>query len=128
MRKVNPPLFSTIPREFTSHETRTFLTNIGTTLRQLYEKLGGQVDPIQDVLEIDADTTTTGFQTFICTNGTSIDLTLNTDPADGETVHVKVRDAQVTIVGTIDGTTNLVLATQYDSATLVYLASEWSII
>jgi hypothetical protein len=125
MRKVNPPLFNQVPK---SPQTLNYFTNINTILNQIYEKLRGQVDPIQEALEVNGDITSAGFQTFICTNTTAITITLNTRPSDGETVHVKVRDAQGTISGAIDGTTSLVLATQYDSATLVYLSGEWSVI
>ena len=66
----------------------------------------------------------------ICNNTGSITVTLNSAPANGETVKIKRRDAEVIVSGSIDGAASKTLSTIYDSISLVYTqaGSEWSII
>ena len=66
----------------------------------------------------------------ICNNTGSITVTLNSAPANGETVKIKRRDAEVIVSGAIDGAVSKTLSTIYDSISLVYTqaGSEWSII
>lgn len=80
--------------------------------------------------------TTTGevaLETVICTNSSPSIVTLHPLPADGDEVIVKRQNAQVTIEGngqTIDGQTEMILGTRYDSPHMVWTESgdEWSII
>lgn len=45
--RVNPPLFASVPNSFDLQQ-KTYLQNLQTVLRQVYEKIGGQEDPIAD--------------------------------------------------------------------------------
>jgi len=84
-----------------------------------------------EIISVSADYTTTGDQIIICTNTSSITVTLNPNPADGEEVHIKRQNTGVvTIVGDIDGQTSITPVLRYDSPHLVYTieANEWSIV
>ncbi|MEE9304397.1 MAG: hypothetical protein V3U84_11540 [Thiotrichaceae bacterium] len=74
--------------------------------------------------------TTTGNQLIVCNNTAAATVTLNPNPSDGERVHIKRRDAGVTISGDVDGVTSLTIANIYDAPHLVYssLADEWMLI
>ena len=61
-----------------------------------------------------------------------VTVNLPSSPSDGQ--EVKVKDASgdagtnnITITGTIDGTTNLVISSDYGAASLEYNGTEWSI-
>ncbi|MBL4940911.1 MAG: hypothetical protein JKY81_04535 [Colwellia sp.] len=84
-----------------------------------------------EVITASSNTTTTGDQVVICTNTSSITVTLNATPEDGEAVHIKRQNTgAVTVSGDIDGSTTLVIGLRYSSPHLVYTvdAGEWSIV
>lgn len=74
--------------------------------------------------------TTTSDQIIICNNTAAATITLNSQPEDGEEVHIKRRQAAVTVSGSIDGGAFIRLLSRYDSLHLVYTAEagEWSIL
>lgn len=76
--------------------------------------------------EISADYTTYKNEILICTD--AITITLNTKPKYGERLYIKRTNGQVTIVGTIDGKTNLIINGDNASVTLVYTANGWWIL
>lgn len=84
-----------------------------------------------NVVSTSADYTTTGNEIIICTNTNDITITLNVSPEDTEQVHiVRQNVGGVTISGTINGQSSLVIGQRYSSPHLVYTndGGEWSII
>ena len=84
-----------------------------------------------EVIATNADFTTTGSQIIICTNTAAIDITLNSNPDDGEQLHIKRQNVgRVNVIGAIDGDTQKAIVFRYDSPHLIYTvdAGEWSII
>lgn len=74
--------------------------------------------------------TTTGLEQYvICNNTANGTVTLNANPADGEFVHIKRMDAQITVSGSvnIDGAASYVMTNQYDGLKFVYSAitAQW---
>ena len=85
----------------------------------------------KEIVSISGNYTTTGDQIIICTNTSSITVTLNPTPQDGEEVHIKRQNTgTVVISGDIDGQTSITPTIRYDSPHLVYTidADEWSIV
>lgn len=103
-------------------------------LDDIYDEIqGAAVDPDQfrfQVITTTANFTTTQDQIVICNNTSAITITLNATPDDGERVYIKRRSGAVTVSGTIDGSSSLVIASKYDCPLLVYTDSsgEWSLI
>lgn len=86
---------------------------------------------VLEVVSTSADYTTTGNQIIICTNTSDITITLNATPEDTEQVHIVRQNAGgVTISGTINGQSSLVIGQRYSSPHLIYTidGGEWSII
>ncbi len=84
-----------------------------------------------EILSTSSNLTTTGQQIIICTNTSPITITLNTTPADGEQLHIKMQNTgTVTVSGDIDGETSKDIIFRYDSPHIVFTvdAGEWSII
>lgn len=76
--------------------------------------------------EISADHTTTGHEEIICT--AAVTITLNTTARVGERVYIKRTNGKVTIVGTIDNKTNLIIHQNNAVVTLVFTESGWWIL
>lgn len=74
--------------------------------------------------------TTTGPEIVLCFNTAAATVTLNAKPQDGESVKISRRDALVTVSGSINGGTSIVILSKYDTAQLVYSAEagEWAIV
>jgi hypothetical protein len=88
-----------------------------------------QVDRITfDIVTVGSDYTTYRNQILICRNATPITITLNPYPRLFEEVHVKRRDAELTIAGLIDGLTDITLNVPNYSVHLVYDGQDWSVI
>lgn len=82
-----------------------------------------------DVIEATTSVSTEGNQVIICNNTSDITVTLNASPASLERVTVKaISTGKVTVSGSIDGTTELVIRRQYDAPSFVYTSSGWSLI
>ena len=79
-----------------------------------------------DTVSVTGDFTTSGKQVLVCKNVTPINVTLNTSAVIGDTVHIKRRDAEVTVIGTIDGFTNKIINVQYYSMLLYFDGIDWS--
>lgn len=72
-----------------------------------------------------------GHEVIICTNTSDITITLNPVHKDSDRVTVKRQSTGgVTVVGTIDGESSIILEPRYTAPQLVYTdaAGEWSII
>lgn len=90
---------------------------------------------IKDLESITVDTgdtafTTTGDQFITCLNTAKATITLNPNPDDGEDVIVWPTAAQVTVSGSINGESSLVIPNPYDAPHLKYslAAEEWAIV
>ncbi|MDH5182451.1 MAG: hypothetical protein OEX12_01055 [Gammaproteobacteria bacterium] len=83
-----------------------------------------------DVISTSADHSTAGDEIISCNNDSTITITLNPNPVNGEEVIVKRRNAPVVISGPIDGSSSKTINTMYGSPHLVYISGnlEWSII
>lgn len=187
---VNPPLFANIPQDV-SPQLRVFLRQQQEVLRQLYNKTGGQGDPIDDATtqinqvvndvstlddtitsfqddqtsinstlssaiqdnadsallnaqnidaldtridsleggqlalsEINTATTLTGNQIVICTNSVAMDVTLNGSALNGEQAIIKSTNADVNIIGTVDGN-NAIVLTANQVLRIIRSGSSW---
>lgn len=100
--------------------------------------LNGDLDSIDNILKGWLYTSISGVTTVTAADakkfyaadatGGGYNVTLPSGVPGGFSVTVKKIDASsngVTIVGTIDGATNLILTTQYDSVQLVYTGTAW---
>ena len=101
-------------------------------LRTLIYSLLSRVDIAEPkIVSTSTDHTTNGNEVVICTNTSAITITLNTNPDDGEQVHIKRQNTgRVNVIGDIDGDTEKAITLRYDSPHLVFTvdAGEWSII
>lgn len=72
--------------------------------------------------------TTTGSQVIICNNTGALTITLNTLPDDGERLTIIRRDASVSLVGTLNGSTPTALPSKFDILDVYFTlsAGEWS--
>jgi hypothetical protein len=73
----------------------------------------------------DSSLTAKPFETVICTNTSAINITLEINPIKGDIINVKRTDAQVTVIGTIDGVVDKIINVKYWSMKLIYTGSQW---
>lgn len=66
------------------------------------------------------------FDTIICNNTSSINITLDPNAKKGDVINVKRQNAEVIVLGDIDGDTDMVINVQYYSAKLVFNGTDWS--
>lgn len=64
--------------------------------------------------------TTQEFQIILCKNTSFIEITLKTDPIDGDEISVIRTNAQVKVIGTINGKSNLTLNVKGSGPKFVY--------
>lgn len=83
---------------------------------------------VPSVITATASLTTVGNAVIACENTTAITITLNPTPEQGETISVTRRGAKVTIAGSINGSDGIKLTSKFDSPSLVYIGSEWSLV
>ena len=96
----------------------------------LLNSLAGSIKDLS-AISVSGNFTTTGDQIIICTNTSSITITLNATPKDKEEVHIiRQNTGAVTVSGAINGDTSLTIGNRYSSPHLVFTlaANEWSII
>ncbi len=70
--------------------------------------------------------TTEEFQTIICNNTSSINITLKTSPLRDDEVNIKRSESKITVIGLIDGKQNKVINVKGYSMHLVFNGVEWS--
>lgn len=75
---------------------------------------------------VTADFTASGNQILICKNAAKIDVTLDPNAVADDEVHIKRRDAEITVVGSIDGFTNRTINIKNYSMHLVFDGVDWS--
>ncbi len=154
---VNPPPQLRIPNKFFNNpETRVFFERQQQILFQLWNRTGGSEDFIDaseqaltstssrvarnaakinalekigfDIEIITADFTTNRNQIIICNNTSDINVTLDTNALEEDSVHIKRKSGKVTVIGVIDGDTSKVINIKNYSLHLVFDGTEWSII
>ena len=108
-----------------------------SSLQEQIEDLESRIDApviMPDGMELitiaagDTAFTTTGNQLIICNNTGALTITLNTLPDDGEQITVIRRDAAVSLVGTLNGSTPTSIPSKYDILDVYHTlaAGEWS--
>ncbi|MBL4651270.1 MAG: hypothetical protein JKY53_00185 [Flavobacteriales bacterium] len=72
--------------------------------------------------------TTTGNQIIICNNTAELTITLNLNPDDGEKITVIRRDAKISLVGTLNGSTPTAIPSKNDILDVYHTIAggEWS--
>ena len=134
-------------------EARKYFENLNFWLFKLWKRTGGGFDIVEDseqalvgltsrvarnaakindfikesnvIVFADTDITANAFETIICTNATPISVTLEINPIKGDIINIKRTDAQVTVIGTIDGVADKVINVKYWSMKLLYTGIEW---
>jgi len=81
-----------------------------------------------DIVNVTTDITLEEFKVAICKNTTPITVTLKLLPVIGDEIQVKRTDAEVTIIGLIDGDADIVLNVINYSLYLVFNGTDWSTI
>lgn len=92
---------------------------------ELQDKVSALEYRVFDIIEANANLTTSGFQIIKCTNSSDIDITLNAEALEGDEVHIKRRGAGVNVIGLIDGLTNIYINAPLYSMHLVFTGNEW---
>jgi len=109
----------------TTDETGEINVQISQVLR-----LGGIVADIlkkqENVVVTTTSLTARAYDLVICNNSSPIDITTPINPIQGDIFNVKRKDAQVTVLGIIDGVTDKIINVQYWSMKLAYDGTEWS--
>lgn len=153
--EVNPPPQLRIPDVFFKDKvTRSFFERLIKIVWQIWLRTGGPEDLIDsseqaltstssrvarnaarihslekiefDVVAVTADYTAGRNQILVCKNTSSIDVTLDPNAIEGDQVHIKRRDAAITVIGTIDGLTNKLINIKNYSMYLVFDGIDWS--
>jgi len=109
----------------TTDETGEINVQISQVLR-----LGGLIADILKKQEVVIPTTTSltarAYEIIICNNSSPINVTTPINPIVGDIFNVKRKDAQVTVLGVIDGVTDKIINVQFWSMKLAYDGNEWS--
>lgn len=79
-----------------------------------------------ETLTITENFLTEEFQIIICENTTPINVTLKESPQLGDEVHIRRGDAEVTVIGEINGLTNVTINVINYSLHLVFNGTDWS--
>lgn len=100
----------------------TNTTNIATNADDI-ESLEYRVFDIVDVV---ADVTLEEYKIAICRNTTPITVTLKLLPVLGDEIQIKRTDAEVTVIGLIDGLSDQIINVVNWSSHYVYNGTDWS--
>lgn len=95
--------------------------------------LDGRVDALESRIFRSVITsnsvTALSFQVILCTNTTPIEILLSPDAVKDDMIHIKRKDAQVTVNGLIDGdNTGRIINVKYWSELYIFDGTEWSVI
>ncbi len=71
-------------------------------------------------------TTINAFETLICNNSSSINVTLDLNANVNDVVNIKRNNAEVIVLGTIDGQVDMVLNVPKYSTKLVFNGTDWN--
>ena len=94
----------------------------------LQERVAALEYRVFDIVNVTTDITLEEFKIAICKNTTPITVTLKLLPVIGDEIQVKRTDAEVTIIGLIDGEADIVLNVINYSLYLVFNGTDWSTI
>ena len=154
---VNPPPNLRVPKMFLDDkEARNFFNQQITILFQLWQRTGGTTDTVEDsqqnitssssrvsrnaarinslelkefeIVTTLIDLTTERNQIILCKNVAPITVTLDPQAVEDDEVHIKRRGEEITILGLIDGETDLIINVPKYSAHLVFDGTDWSAI
>ena len=132
---VNPPPQLKVPPELLKDKaTRDYIRQVETILFQLWQRMGGDTDIIDDsqqnitstssrvsrnaarinslelkqfeLVETDSSLTTGPFQIIDCINTNLINITLDPQAIGEDEVHIARSDATVDLIGTVNGKVN----------------------
>ena len=78
------------------------------------------------IIQTTTPLTTGPFETIICKNTSSIDITLDPDAKENDEVNIKRRGAPINVIGSIDGLTNITINANLYSMKLVFDGTDWS--
>ncbi len=102
---------------------------INTQLAQNLQSIA-RINELEKIREKVVPTTTSSgvkaFETHICKNVTPITKTLDVNSKKGDIVTIKRRGAKVTIIGTINGKTDLVINRKQSAPKLAFDGIDWS--
>ncbi len=79
-----------------------------------------------EIVNTTVDVTTKEFQVIICKNAVAINVTLDPKAIRDDEVHIKRRDAEVNVIGPIDGFTEKVINVLNYSMHLIFDGTDWS--
>lgn len=77
-----------------------------------------------ETINTTTDLTTQEFQIIVCNNSAAIEITLDTQAIEGDEVHIKRTDGDVTIIGVIDDISDWILPANW-SLHLVFNGTTW---
>ena len=152
---VNPPPQVKIPQQFLQDKaTRDFFQQQQQILFQLWNRTGGSSDAIEDsqqnitssssrvsrnaarinsleLKEFEIIITTESLTTFqnqiiICKNTGSINITLDPEAIEGDSLNIKRAGDVVEVIGQVDGLTDLTINVPFFSLHLVFNGTDWS--
>ena len=152
---VNPPPNLRVPKLFLDdNETRDFFNQQLTSMFQLWQRTGGTTDDVEDSkqnitssssrvsrnaarinsLELKefeivtnlTNLTTDRNQIILCKNIVPITITLDPQAVEDDEVHIKRRGAEVTVIGLIDGSSDLIINVLNFSLHLVFDGTDWN--
>lgn len=155
MVRVNPPPFPRMPDKIANDpELKNYVDGIMRIILQLWKRTGGEEDFIDDagqnitstgarvsrnaaninslektsfnIVFTTVSTTVSAFETLICNNPSPINVLLDLTAIENDVVNVKRNNAEVTVLGTIDGQVDMVLNVPKYSTKLVFNGTDWN--
>lgn len=155
MANVNPPPQNRLPKKILNDiELYPFFRELQQIIFQLWLRTGGNNDAIENgeqnqtatssrvsrnaakinALELDdfvvvvttVNETSNLNNIFICKNPNPIEITLDPEAIEGDEVHIKRRNAKVTVIGNVDGKDNPVINIKNYSMHCVFDGADWS--
>ena len=152
---VNPPPQLKLPQTFLKdREVRSFIEQQNIILFQIYRRIGGANDAIEDsqqdisssssrvsrnsakinslelkefeIVNTITDVVAQEFQIIICKNDLPITVTLDPQAIENDEVHIKRRGESIQVIGSIDGFNNKAINVMNYSMHLIYDGTDWS--
>jgi len=104
-------------------EIREDIVEIKADIIDLQLRVAALEYRVYENVSTDISLTTDEFQIILCKNTLPINITLKTDPIDGDEISVIRTNATVKVIGTINNKTNLTLNVKGSAPRLVYDAA-----
>jgi len=109
----------------TSDETEEINTQLSSN-QQIISQLAELLKKEEIIVPTTTSSGVKAFETHICKNTAPITKTLDVNALEGDIVTIKRRDAKVTIIGTINGRTDLVINRKQSAPKLAFDGFDWS--